>query len=286
VATFACHPVVLGGENPNVGPDYPGALRARVEANLGGLCLFLAGAGGNVLPLEGFHADQGPEIVFGDRLGYAALHVAAQLSPYTTHVERLDYGSVTPISLYRRVLDVPQKPQPVSWGAVRAELPLKPLPTLEEVQELLEQYETTLQNTIEAGQPQSELNPLDYHVQWAENSVARLQSGEEIETSVSAYVQAIRIGDVAIVGLPGEPFNEIGRAVKEGSLAPFTLFAGYSNGYIGYSPTAAEYPHGGYEPSYSHHNTELLEQIAPESEDILVRSCLEAVADAFSKEPS
>ena len=34
-SNFACHPVVLGGENPNVGPDYPGALRALVERNLG-----------------------------------------------------------------------------------------------------------------------------------------------------------------------------------------------------------------------------------------------------------
>ena len=138
-----------------------------------------------------------------------------------------------------------------------------------------------LQQAVEAGSSQAQLNPLDYHVQWAENSVKRLKSGEEIETSVTAHVQAIRIGDVAIVGLPGEPFNEIGRAVKEGSVAPFTLFAGYSNGYVGYFPTAAEYPFGGYEPSYSHHNTELLEQVAPESEAILVRSCLEAIVIAF-----
>ncbi|MCU1489218.1 MAG: hypothetical protein JWM85_623 [Acidimicrobiaceae bacterium] len=281
VANFACHPVVLGGENPNVGPDFPGALRSLVESNLGGKCLFLAGAAGNVLPLEGFHEEAGPEVVFGERLGYAAMHVAAQTFPYSTHVERLDYGSVTPISLYRRVPDDPQRPQKISWGAVRADLPLKPLPTLEEVEKLLEGYRSTWQEAVDAGKPQSALNPLDYHVQWAENSVARLKSGEVIETSVSAYVQAIRIGDLAIVGLPGEPFNEIGRAVKDASVAPFTLFAGYSNGYVGYFPTAAEYPYGGYEPSYSHHNTELLEQVAPESEDILVRSCIEAIALAF-----
>ena len=278
VANFACHPVVLGGENPNVGPDFPGALRSLVERNLGCRCLFLAGAAGNVLPLEGFHEEEGPEIIFGERLGYAALHVAAQTSPYTTHVERLDYGSVTPISLYRRVLDDPQQPQRISYGAVRAELPLKPIPTIAEVEKLLDEYRTNLQRAIDAGSPQSQLNPLDYHVQWAERSLERLKSGEEIETSVTAYVQAIRVGDVAIVGLPGEPFNEIGQTVKKNSVAPFTLFAGYSNGYVGYFPTAAEYPFGGYEPSYSHHNTELLEQVAPECEGILVRSCLEAIA--------
>jgi hypothetical protein len=286
VANFACHPVVLGGENPNVGPDFPGALRDLVERNLGGKCLYLAGAAGNVLPLEGFQAEAGPEIVFGERLGYAALHVAAQTFPFATHIERINYGSVTPISLYRRVVDVPQAPQRISWGAVRAELPLKPLPTLDEVEKMLDEYRATLQDAIDAGKPQAELNPLDYHVQWAENSIERLKSGEEIETSVSAYVQALRIGDVAIVGLPGEPFNEIGRAVKDQSEAPFTLFAGYSNGYIGYFPTAAEYPFGGYEPSYSHHNTELLEQVAPESEEILVRSCIEAIALACATRPA
>jgi len=286
VGNFACHPVVLGGENPNVGPDFPGALRALVERNIGGLCLYLAGAAGNVLPLEGFHEQEGPEVVFGERLGYAAMHVAAEIFPYATQVERLDYGSVTPISLYRRVVDDPQVPQVISWGAVRADLPLKPLPTVEQVESLLAEYQANLQLAVAEGRPQSGLNPIDYHVQWAERALERLRSGEEIETSVSAYVQAIRIGDVAIVGLPGEPFNEIGRAVKDASTAPFTLFAGYSNGYIGYFPTAAEYPFGGYEPSYSHHNTELLEQVAPESEGILVRSCLEAISKAFEGTPS
>jgi neutral ceramidase len=286
ISNFACHPVVLGGENPNVGPDFPGALRALVERNLGGLCLYLAGAAGNVLPLEGFHEEAGPEIAFGERLGYAAMHVAAQTFPYASHIQRLDYGSVTPISLYRRVLDDPQVPQRISWAAVRAELPLKPLPTLDDVEKLLDGYRANLERAIDEGRPQWALNPIDYHVQWAEHSVDRLKSGEEIETSVSAYVQAIRIGDIAIVGLPGEPFNEIGRAVKDRSVAPFTLFAGYSNGYIGYFPTAAEFPFGGYEPSYSHHNTELLEQVAPESEDILVRSCLEAISRAFAEPAS
>ncbi len=286
VTNFACHPVVLGGENPNVGPDFPGALRSLVERNLGGMCLYLAGAAGNVLPLEGFYEEAGPEIAFGEKLGYAALHVASQISPYATHIERVAYGSVTPISLYRTVFDADQPPQPISWGSVEAELPLKPLPTLNDVEALLDQYRANLQRAVDAGRPQSELNPLDYHVQWAERSVDRLKSGEEIETSVTAYVQAIRIGDVAIVGLPGEPFNEIGRAVKDASTAPFTLFAGYSNGYIGYFPTAAEFPFGGYEPGYSHHNTELLEQVAPESEEILVRSSLEAIALASGSVPA
>jgi neutral ceramidase len=282
VAGFACHPVVLGGENPNVGPDYPGALRSLVEQNLGCPCLFLAGAGGNVLPLEGFFAEQGAEIVFGERLGYAALHVAAHTFPYPTHIERIGYGSVTPISLYRNVVDSSPPPQLISWAATRVELPLKPLPTLAEVESMLDGYRAAYQHAVDQGQSQAQLNPLDFHVQWAERSIERLKSGEPIETSVTAYVQAIRIGDVAIVALPGEPFNEIGRAVKDRSVAPVTVFAGYSNGYVGYLPTAAEYPYGGYEPGYSHHNTELLEQIGPQSEKLLTDACLRVIEETGS----
>ena len=87
------------------------------------------------------------------------------------------------------------------------------------MESLLEEYRANVAAGGRRGRSQAEMNPLDYHLQWAERSLQRLKSGEEIETSVTAYVQAIRIGDVAIVGLPGEPFNEIGRAVKDRSAA-------------------------------------------------------------------
>lgn len=101
IVNFACHPVVLGGINPNVGPDYPGTLGSLVEHNVGGCSVFVAGAGGNVLPLEGFYEEAGPEINVGERLGFVAVHAPAQVSPYSTHVERMAYGSVIPISLGR-----------------------------------------------------------------------------------------------------------------------------------------------------------------------------------------
>jgi hypothetical protein len=44
-----------------------------------------------------------------------------------------------------------------------------------------------------------------------------------------------------------ETFTEIGQAIKRESPAPHTLFAGYSNGCIGYLPTAEAHAQGGYE---------------------------------------
>jgi hypothetical protein len=67
------------------------------------------------------------------------------------------------------------------------------------------------------------------------------------QTQVEAELHGIRIGDIALVGFPGEPFAEIGVAVKEGSPFRHTLFGGYTNDYLGYLPIDAARPDGGYE---------------------------------------
>jgi len=60
-------------------------------------------------------------------------------------------------------------------------------------------------------------------------------------------IGVLRLGDVAIGWASMEVFVDIGRAVKKASSAPITLFAGYTNGYNSYLPTAAETKLGGYE---------------------------------------
>ena len=46
---------------------------------------------------------------------------------------------------------------------------------------------------------------------------------------VKVNMQILRIGDMAIVAMPGEPFAEIGAAVKKASPFAFTMFCGYSS---------------------------------------------------------
>ena len=69
----------------------------------------------------------------------------------------------------------------------------------------------------------------------------------EGRAEVEAELHGIRIGDVALVGFPGEPFAELGAQVKARSPFPHTLFSGYTNDYLGYLPTTEAYPDGGYE---------------------------------------
>jgi hypothetical protein len=57
--------------------------------------------------------------------------------------------------------------------------------------------------------------------------------------------------DIAIWAAPLELFCEIAMEVRDRSPFPHTLYFGYANGWLGYLLTAAELPHGGYEPRVS-----------------------------------
>lgn len=53
--------------------------------------------------------------------------------------------------------------------------------------------------------------------------------------------------DIAIWSLPVELFCEISNGIRDRSPYPYTFYYGYTNGWLGYLPTAGEFKHGGYE---------------------------------------
>ena len=272
VVSFGCHPVVVGPEDPAINPDFPWPLREAVEKATGATCLFLQGAGGNILPLQAFLPETGPERAFGEKLAAEALQALGNIETFETRIERTSYGSVTPISLYRVVRSETQPPQELAVATTVVDLPLKRVPTIAEVQAERDHYQKYLEEARRAGAGPEELNPIQYHISWADAALPQLE--EAPYDRVPAFIQAIRIGDTAIVTIPGEAFAEIALAIRERSPAgrANTIFSGYSNGVISYLPSAAEYPHGGYEVDYAHHSYGLIEQVAPESEAILVEA--------------
>ncbi len=65
-----------------------------------------------------------------------------------------------------------------------------------------------------------------------------------------AEIQVLRIGEIALVGLPGEPICEVGLAAEAalrdaGIREPIAV--GLANDYLGYILNEKEYAHGGYE---------------------------------------
>lgn len=64
--------------------------------------------------------------------------------------------------------------------------------------------------------------------------------------SISLVLQAVRIGDLAIVALPCEVFAETGLAIKQASGFPATFTICLANGYGGYLPPPGQHELGGY----------------------------------------
>ena len=76
------------------------------------------------------------------------------------------------------------------------------------------------------------------------NETLHLAERPDTKTTV---VQAMRIGDVGVVTLPGEAFVEIGLELKKKSPFNVTLCIELANDYAGYIPTARHHELGGYE---------------------------------------
>jgi hypothetical protein len=65
-----------------------------------------------------------------------------------------------------------------------------------------------------------------------------------------AEIQILRIGDIALAGLPGEPICDVGvETQRQVAAAGFktALTIGLANDYLGYIVNEKEYPHAGYE---------------------------------------
>ena len=280
VVNYGCHTVTTGVKYYGYSPDYPGPMREYVRNSTGGEGVFFQGAGGNVMPRVAFE-DSGESMqLLGRRLGIEAVHAIADRPGWPKRLEETGFGSGTALALFRwRAVEE----EPPILGAVEevVEFPLLPLPSLEELSDLIAKTEVEVEKAEKNGARETELRVLRFHgLNWARKIKAEIEGGNP-RTSVKGSINALRIGDGAIVTGPGEIFTEIGLAVKERSPADVTLYAGYTNGAISYFPTAAEYPLGGYEPNYGNKPYGLPAQVKPESERILIETGVNLVRSLF-----
>lgn len=105
-------------------------------------------------------------------------------------------------------------------------------------------------------------------------SLERIRRTEAIPPTVEAQpwilpleVQVFRVSDeIAVVGLPGEVFVELGLAIKAASPFPTTLVVELTHVHIAYLPTRAAFAQGGYETLNS--------RLAPGGGELLVESAI------------
>ena len=74
-----------------------------------------------------------------------------------------------------------------------------------------------------------------------------VNAAEREEDTITVQLQALRIGDIAVCGIPFETFVEIGLDLKKRSPFPQTIVVGLANGRHGYLPTPEQHKLGGYE---------------------------------------
>ena len=80
------------------------------------------------------------------------------------------------------------------------------------------------------------------------NAFKVLELNERNGAPIQAEVQVIALGDqLAWVGMPGEMFVNLGKALKLLSPFPHTMLDELANGAIGYVPDRSAYPQGAYE---------------------------------------
>ncbi|HEX4212454.1 MAG TPA: hypothetical protein VIA06_03890 [Candidatus Dormibacteraeota bacterium] len=227
VVCFACHPISIGGHTLQWNAEYPGVLRRAVEAAHPGVqALFLQGSAGDVAPFNywmGNEASLPQTFENRDRLGgaIASRALAAARSMVTHEGARLGARSVR----------LPLRRRHVPWS-------------LDEISEVERKLESEPEPAYPAVWPpdlhtmnSAQRFPLHYQ-RAAVRMYADMKRREDIPLDVE--VQALAVGDVALVGNPFEPFNRIGVRIREGSHFPVTLAMGYCNDSLGYLPNTED----------------------------------------------
>ena len=275
---YAAHPVTMGFHTHHISQDFPGVVRDVVEQVTGATCLYLTGAAGNQALLSFLQNDWGERERMGGVVGAAALQAFFEIETRPHEVVREEGTSLSSIALYEKAFSEGPTHRLFKVASRQATVPLQPLPTLEEAEQQLAEARTRVQELERDGAPKSEVYPARLVERWAAGVADKVRSGLERE-ELSFDVIAVRIDDIAIVAMPGEPFVEIGLGVKERSKAAHTLFAGYCNGVIAYWPTAATVRQGGMAVDAALKSYDISAPPVPEAVDLITGFCAEALAE-------
>lgn len=248
---FANHPDVVGGEK--ISADWPGLLRTETETILPETaCIFFNGAQGdinhvNVHPKGGDFNDMfldfdGVSRGYGHARHMARVVTGAVLQAY----DKVQYTEAVEIRAMQRTISVPSN-MPAPEEAEEAKKVVK---LHQEGKDAELPYQGMMLTTVVAE---------------AERMV-KLEHGPK---EFSMKLSVLSIGDIALIGIPGEPFMEIGRQLKAAPGWALVLPTCITNGYEGYFPVRDAYEEGGYEARSSRFRAGVAELIIEEGLELL-----------------
>jgi neutral ceramidase len=258
IVNYACHACVLGEDSYVISADWPGAMRAHVEKELGGICMFIQGACANINPDVEWSDDNREDVErLGGIVAKAVINAAGKLEKIKPAPLSAETGKVN------AYVDVPAGMEGLSVKKIYRAMLKKGAAMLMEGTAI----------------PEFMIDPLlDVRYPW-KSILNRDENGyfTPIPTGM------LRIGDIAIASLAMETFVETGIETKKAAPAPITLFAGYTDGMTGYLPTAEEIPLGGYEVDVVPYIYKLPGTFRLDTENNLRQQILSFISEKFTR---
>jgi len=278
VMSAAAHTVTLGPKTSLLSPDFVGPAREMVEQSTGALSLFFQGAAGNVNPRCGIGTG-GPEQYddcnrLGAVLGGEVLKTWASIRTHNHHGPRRIVQSVATVSVWDYEPSARESIEHLDVATREVELALAPLPDRRAAEETLRMHRGQLEDARASGASRGELNICEILVSWAETVMQTIDAGQNPVTRKLNF-WALRVNDIGIVAVSGEPFAELALEVKRRSPLKHTLFLGYSNGCVAYLPTPEAVSEGGMEVANSYKNYRLPAPLTTEWGPAVVETSLE-----------
>jgi len=251
LVNYGVHCDTIGGEL--ISADFPAWLRSTLDKALDGVkCMFFPGAQGdvgstNVHPSGGDMNDT--EISFDNEMkspGMARFVGRALAGTVLQVYDKVTYVEVDRLSATHRVVKAPSN-----------------MPTAEELP-LAHKYRAL----HEAGKDdQIPYSAMELTTVVAEAiRMCKLEHGPEY---FEIELTGIQVGPVALVGLPGEPFTEIGVGIKEAPGWNMILPCALTNGCEDYFPVKSAFDEGGYEARTSRYKPGIAELLIEESRTLL-----------------
>jgi hypothetical protein len=210
VLNYACHPTVMGPDNLLISADFPGYACRAVERGLG--------PGVVVLYTNGALGDVGTRLVRRSRSFEEAERLGTIVGSEALNTIRKIEETSADVELFgdrRRFLAPPRK-----------------FPALSEARQTLDEAERLYEAAVRKGGPPGPIRAAEAWVEGAGELVRTIQ--ERTPRAMTAEVQVLGLGPNLLVGLPGEPFVEIGHRIKERMGPGRTLVLGCANDYLGY----------------------------------------------------
>jgi hypothetical protein len=262
LVNFQCHGTTLTFENKVISPDWVGMVRKTIEQAMpGATSLYFQGAAGNQGPIEGGTGDLAVAHRLGSILGHQAAALAFQIETVKREPVLEGFTESTAFATRQPWRVKGPRAGTLAFASKLVDVPRRTY-TSEEIGRMAAQVDDA----------RTKLAALKNASAWDKyQAEARLRRAEDllkkwkmppVSTPLQVEIQALRIGEVALIAMPGEQFAEIGAAVRAKSPFAFTFFCGYSNGKGGdYMPTASEYQHGGYEVERTPYGPQAAEKV-------------------------